>query len=556
MGAMPTLRLGPVLRFVSSTEATIWVETDVPCEVDILHASARTVTVAGHHYALVPVVDLAPGSDTPYEVRLDGEVVWPPAEWPYPASRIRTPAESRKLRAVFGSCRHATPMAFGKENEYDPDALDTYAQRPTSITPGPQWPDVLMLLGDQVYADETSPDTKAYIATRRDINEPPYGEVADFEEYTRLYLESWGDPDVRWLLSTVPSMMIFDDHDVRDDWNTSESWRLDMAATNWWHDRIIGGLSSYFLYQHLGNLSPAQLAAEPTWVAAQKISADGGDAWELLRSFAERADSEADGGKSYQWSYRRDFGRTRVLVIDSRCGRVLANGHRSMVSAAEWAWIKEQARGDYDHLLIGSSLPWLLPRAIHDVEATDEALCAGVWGQRWAVAGESMRRYADMEHWAAMRESFEAFADLVRSVGRGDYGPAPATVCVLSGDVHHAYVAEASLSVDSRVYQLTCSPVHNNVPIAMRLGFTAGWSRWGARLTRLFTLGARVPAPAFGWHKLAGPYFGNMLATLDIDRRAARLTLERSRPGTPASLRPAAAVPLSWHSRLPSSRRR
>ncbi|MGW1633884.1 hypothetical protein, partial [Streptomyces anthocyanicus] len=30
--------------------------------------------------------------------------------------------------------------------------------------------------------------------------------------------------EVRWLLSTVPSCMIFDDHDVIDDWNTSAAW--------------------------------------------------------------------------------------------------------------------------------------------------------------------------------------------------------------------------------------------------------------------------------------------------------------------------------------------
>ena len=48
--------------------------------------------------------------------------------------------------------------------------------------------------------------------------------MADFEEYTRLYWDSWKDPTIRWLLSAVPSAMIFDDHDVHDDWNTSEAW--------------------------------------------------------------------------------------------------------------------------------------------------------------------------------------------------------------------------------------------------------------------------------------------------------------------------------------------
>ena len=36
-------------------------------------------------------------------------------------------------------------------------------------------------------------------------------EVADFEEYTRPYWESWGDPVIRWLFSTVSIAMVFDD---------------------------------------------------------------------------------------------------------------------------------------------------------------------------------------------------------------------------------------------------------------------------------------------------------------------------------------------------------
>ena len=50
--------------------------------------------------------------------------------------------------------------------------------------------------------------------------------------------------------------MIFDDHDIRDDWNASLDWKRKMEATSWWHGRIVAGLASYWVYQHLGNLSP------------------------------------------------------------------------------------------------------------------------------------------------------------------------------------------------------------------------------------------------------------------------------------------------------------
>ena len=121
-----------------------------------------------------------------------------------------------------------------------------------------EWPHAVLLLGDQVYADEVSPDTLEFIRSRRDTSEPPGETIADFEEYTRLYLEAWSDPPIRWLLSTVPSAMIFDDHDVIDDWNTSIDWLEEMRATDWWDRRVVGAFMAYALYQHWGNLSPGR----------------------------------------------------------------------------------------------------------------------------------------------------------------------------------------------------------------------------------------------------------------------------------------------------------
>ena len=51
----PTLLLGPLLRHVDPVSATVWVETDRPCTVEVLGRSARTFRVSDHHYALVLV---------------------------------------------------------------------------------------------------------------------------------------------------------------------------------------------------------------------------------------------------------------------------------------------------------------------------------------------------------------------------------------------------------------------------------------------------------------------------------------------------------------------
>lgn len=525
------LLLGPLLRHVGPTDATIWVETDAPGEVRILDAVEPTWTVGGHHYALVEITGLEPGTSTPYEVLLDGDRVWPLAnDDERPPSRIRTVDERRPVTIAFGSCRYASTAAV-RDPRFDADALAGLS-RWLVDRPENQWPQALIMLGDQVYADETTAGTQDRIRQRRDITEGAKEQVADFEEYTWLYHESWTDPDVRWLLSTVPSSMIFDDHDVRDDWNTSQSWRRDMAELPWWRERILGALTSYWVYQHLGNLGPTELARDELY---QQVRTAGGDAEPLLRAFAQAADAEADGGKGARWSYRRDFGPVRLLVIDSRCGRILA-GRRSMIGPDEFDWITDQVSGDYRHLLIGTSLPWLLAPALHDIEAWNEMLCAGRRGRLIARMSEKLRRAADLEHWAAFGASFEKLSALIGAVGRGEYtddAPAPSTVCVLSGDVHHVYIAAASMPGGSRsaVYQLTCSPLHNRVPPAMRLAFRAGWSSVAERSVRML-IGAiaRVPRPTVRWHRMVGPLFGNAVMSLTLDGPRAHIRLDQAGP--------------------------
>jgi phosphodiesterase/alkaline phosphatase D-like protein len=530
---MASLLLGPLLRHVGERDATVWVETDSPSEVEVraggAHGRERTFTVAGHHYAVIVVTGLEPASSTPYEVRLDGDVAWPLSDSTFPPSRIRTIDPSRPIRLIFGSCREA-PSVHPKDPKLDPDVLDAFAKR-MATQHHQHWPDLLLLVGDQIYADDTSAAMRDFIRSRRDIRRGSKEQVADFEEYTRLYYESWGDPTIRWLLSTLPSSMVFDDHDVRDDWNTSHAWRLDMQKTDWWEERITGALMSYWIYQHLGNLSPAGLAADELY----EIVRDLPDAEAELRAFAQAADREADGAKGAMWSYRRDFGPVRLLVIDSRCGRILADGRRSMISDSEFDWIERQVEdGAFEHLVVATSMPWLLPRALHDIESWNEALCAGSRGRLLARLGERVRRAVDLEHWAAFRKSFDRLAAWFARVGTGEHGgPAPATISVLSGDVHHTYISEADYHgpLESRVYQITCSPIHNTIPLPMRLVFRIGWSKTVEHLVSFLDRWTRVPPLPIAWHHPSGPHFGNTLALLVLDGRSANVVLERAVQG-------------------------
>jgi hypothetical protein len=535
---MPELVLGPILRYVAETEATVWVQTDTACEVEILGRAARTFAVGARHYALVVLRDLEPGSSTAYEVSLDGERRWPEPASPYPPSRIQTLPRPGSVRVAWGSCRVARPHSgsYILDAEENPqgvgvDALHALVLRMREQSPD-QWPRLLLLIGDQIYADEVSPETLARIRTRRDTSRAPGEEVLDTDEYAMLYEESWGEPSIRWLMSTVGSAMMFDDHDVHDDWNTSESWVRDARATDWWQERIISGLLTYWVYQHLGNLSPAELDADPLYARVLAVH----DAEPVLREHAEIADREEGGGL---WTFSRTIGATKLVVLDGREGRVLSDGRREMIDADQWEWLEQELAGDHDHVLIAGTLPVLLAPTLHWIEAWNEAVCSGAWG-RWAQRpSESLRRALDLEHWAAFQDSFHRLVGLVGATASGAKGAAPASIVMLGGDVHQSYVERVTFppeaNVTSAVYQAVCSPFRNQLAAReRRLIGTARRSRLALWLARRLALSAGVRAPDIQWDVVQSPTWRNQLGWLEIDGRRLQLKVE----GTPPSHAP------------------
>src|ERR671917_623957 len=482
----PRLILGPLLRHVGTSDATVWVETDAPCEVEVRAGDSShrspTFTVEGHHYALVVITGLEPGSTHEYEVRLDGERVWPDMYSSLPPSVIRTIAPDGNLTLAFGSCRVSVPHEppYTKKRgvvkrggvsgqRYARDALYALALR-MRRRPSEEWPDALLLLGDQ----------------------------------------------------------IFDDDDVHDDWNTSETWVRQMRSKPWWEERIVGAFMSYWVYQHLGNLSPRELEEDDLFGRVREAE----DATRILREFAYKADREIAGTR---WSFHRDFGVVRLIMMDSRAGRVLDEGKRSMLDAEEWAWIEDTATGNFDHLIFGTSLPFLLSPGLHHLEAWNEAVCGGAWGRPAAKLGESIRQLLDLEHWSAFHESFAGLAKMLRSVGAGERSEdhPPASVLLLSGDVHHGYLAKVDLGDDVRsaVYQSVASPLRNPLGVPERLALRAGWTNTGERIGKTLARLAGVEEPPVRWRLThEEPWFENHVSTLQLRDSAATLKVEKTRP--------------------------
>jgi hypothetical protein len=370
-----------------------------------------------------------------------------------------------------------------------------------------------------------SPETRRFIRARR----PTRARVPvplDFEEHARLYREAWSDPLVRWLLSTVPSAMILDDHEVHEAWNTSAEWLRQRRASRRWSARASSAIAAYWCYQHLGNLTPAELQADPL-LARLRAAPDG------LAPLTEAACAIARGAGP-ALHYARDLGPARLVVLDARSRRVLNPQGRSILDALGWEWLERELRGGADHLLVASSIPVFLPAGLHDLEAWSEAVAAGAWGRAAARLGERMRRRLSLEHWAAFGGSFDRLLSALAAAGAGARGRPPASILVLAGEVHHGWLARvrfpAPAGVRSAVWQLVSSPLRNPLRRGVRARLRLGGSRPFAAAMRLVARAAGVPRRPARWQRLGPTVFANHVATVTIDGPRASVAVDAVAP--------------------------
>ena len=233
--------------------------------------------------------------------------------------------------------------------------------------------------------------------------------------------------------------MIFDDHDVHDDWNISEAWVGRCGP------RRGGTSASPARSCPTGSTSTSATWPRRSWPRSgcsprsPRGDEDGGP---RLREFARAVDREPAASR---FAFYRDFGRSRLVVIDSRAARVLAEGRRDMVDDEEWQWIAEHARGAYDHLIIASTLPvFMTPgvRRARGVERGRSARAPGAASRRAPARSCGARSTSSTGRRSSARSG--RWSSCCTSSPRGR--TAPGTISFIGGDVHTAYVAE----VDTR----------------------------------------------------------------------------------------------------------
>jgi phosphodiesterase/alkaline phosphatase D-like protein len=321
---------GPFVRYVSHNSAVIWIEMNRACEVTVIisrlrrperRINAKTFRVGLRFYAMVPIERLL--SSTWYEYQIDAQTtdsaittVWPirSPSGPLPYSTFQTfpVGQGTNLRIAYLSCRAVQTEKEDKEIRKitQADALKVYALRIIADYHHRQlrWPHILVMMGDQIYTDDLSPYMRELISDSHKAQGLPdeiSEVVSTFEEHAMLYNESWSDEDVRWLLSCIPSLMIFDDHEVIDDWNTSKEWLKKKQSTNWWFSKLEADLTSYWIYQGAGNLSPSEWRSDERMMALiPPTYSHNRDVTSKLHSLFSRY---ATGTKKIRWSYVRDI---------------------------------------------------------------------------------------------------------------------------------------------------------------------------------------------------------------------------------------------------------
>jgi hypothetical protein len=226
-----------------------------------------------------------------------------------------------------------------------------------------------------------------------------------------------------------------------------------------------------------------------------------------------------------------------------------------MADEGEWPWLTESVSGDWEHVIIATSVPPLLPRGIHTLEAWTERICAGAWGHRAARFGERLRQAVDLEHWPAFAASFARLEQLLTELatGRGAARaapppppPPPASVTIISGDVHHSYLtavdlqrraAQATGAVGvprtSAVHQAVCSPFHQAMSPKMRTARRLAGTRVSGLVGTAVAALAGAGVPRITWRITEGPWFENMIAVLEFD--AGRATIRFDEATTDAS---------------------
>ncbi|RON42929.1 alkaline phosphatase D family protein [Pseudomonas frederiksbergensis] len=263
-------------------------------------------------------------------------------------------------------------------------------------------------------------------------------------EQTRIDAFKAGLGGVGRAMAHLPCLMIFDDHDVTDDWNLSAQWE-ETAYGHPFSKRIIGNaLLAYMLCQGWGN-NPDAFGA----VLEKSVSLSTTERY--LDSTAQ--DNLIDELLSFQnWHYVLPT-TPALVVLDTRTRRWRSEMNLKQPSGLlDWEALSELQQELLDH----PSAIIVSPAPIFGVKLIETVQRVFSW------CGFPL--LVDAENWMAHRGAAQVILNIFR------HSRTPGNYVVLSGDVHYSFVYEVLIrhrKAGPRIWQITSSGIKNEFPRAL-----------------------------------------------------------------------------------------
>ncbi|MFE8072465.1 alkaline phosphatase D family protein [Marinobacteraceae bacterium S3BR75-40.1] len=289
--------------------------------------------------------------------------------------------------------------------------------------------------------DTLKPQLATYPGARLKGEPPPtqyhYTKSDYLEDLENLQaFASLAGSDVRRLLANIPTYMIFDDHEVTDDWNLSKANARQLKGTDVGRFVLRNALTAYFICQHWGN-QPTEAAGDLNRVEA------------LVNG--EENETDRNWLFTRYWGY--ELAQTPpVAVLDTRTQREFSQ------------------RGKYSLGLMSAHRIQRLGECLAALPATETLLLISptpMYGFSYIECLQlnfpMFRRTLDREPWSADKASLSA---LQACCGRV---PGIQHVVVFSGDVHYAFARRHTPQNGPTFWQL-CSSASNNIPVGDEVG--------------------------------------------------------------------------------------
>ncbi len=247
-----------------------------------------------------------------------------------------------------------------------------------------------------------------------------------------------GLAQVRRALAHLPNYMIFDDHDITDDWNLTRGWE-EAAYGHPFSKRIIGNaLAAYWLCQGWGN-APEKFA--PLQQQAKQ--------WFTEQGLAQQDQMIEQLFAWQQWHYSL-ASSPKIVVLDTRTQRWRSESRSSKPSGLmDWEALTEMQQ----QLIDEPRVILISPAPIYGVKLIETI-------QRiFTFFGYPLM--VDAENWMAHPGTANVMLNIFRHV------KTPPEFIILSGDVHYSFVYDVSHRFrrsNSHIVQVTSSGIKNQFP--------------------------------------------------------------------------------------------